>query len=115
MFLTNLDVRVVSDGKYALLRPLAYRHPKTHRKYVVPSGFITDFASIPRPFRFLVTGHDRTRKPAVLHDYLVSKPEFPRSRADDLFNQAMKDEKVKPWRRHLCYRAVQFYTWLISR
>ena len=35
---------------------------------VVPEGFITDLASIPRLFKGL---DEDTEKPAVLHDYLI--------------------------------------------
>lgn len=108
-FLSELKVQVAPKGQYVLLEEFLY---KDHRKRVikVPARFSTDFASIPRVFRWLVTGHDQTRKPAVVHDYLVRNKQFLRSEADNVFNHAMKDAGVPGWKRFLCYSAVVLAT-----
>lgn len=104
-FLNNLDVRIISQGRYRLNAPFDYQVPN-EGMVTVPAGFVTDFASIPRGFRWLITGHGDTRKPAVIHDYLCSG-RIPRKEADRIFLLAMKDNGVSKWKRTLCWSAVR--------
>ena len=106
MFPTELDVRVIPGGQYLLLSPFVYAH-ENGGQIRVPKGFKTDFASIPRGFRWLVTGHDGTRKPAVIHDYLYRNGAGNRKDADLVFRAAMRDTGVPAWKRNLCYWAVR--------
>ena len=59
------------------------------RKYIVPAGFITDFASIPRLF-WTVVGHPAGKyaQAAVLHDYLYRTNSVSRAKADSLFRRS---------------------------
>lgn len=80
------------------------------RTWAVPAGFVTDFASVPRlPLMYWLAG-DTAHMSAVLHDWLcrelVSELMSWREAAD-LFREAMKAEKVKPWRREIMYWAVR--------
>lgn len=108
-YLSELDVRVVGGGNYKVLRAFLYQLPGS-RIITVPPGFITDFASIPRAFRWLVTGHGSTRKPAVVHDYLVRKKLVERKEADKIFLVAMEEAGVSAWKRWICYGAVRAMT-----
>jgi len=77
---------------------------------IVPSGFICDFASVPRlPVAFWLTG-DTAHASAVVHDYLcrVSIPngDVTWRQAADVFDEAMKAEGVSSWRRFLMRWAV---------
>lgn len=108
-----LDVRIMPDGKYQLLHRFIYVAPNGG-EIIVPQWFDTDFASIPRGFRWLFTGHDATRKPAVIHDYLYNKGIGTRLDADRLFRLCMKESGVPGWKRHLAYAAVRLsggFTW----
>lgn len=59
---------------------------------VVPKGFTTDLASVPRlPGMFWLFG-GRARRSAVLHDWLYSN-HAPRAFADAVFFAAMRDEE----------------------
>jgi hypothetical protein len=52
----------------------------------VPMGFITDLASIPRIFRFLIIKNGKHRAASIIHDYLCRKKlEFSRVLADKIF------------------------------
>lgn len=77
----------------------------------VPTGFVTDLASIPRIFRFLIIKNGRHRPAAIVHDYLCRLGlEFSRVTADKIFYEAMKVRHV-PWlRRKLMYAAVRTNT-----
>lgn len=108
-YLAELHV-LVSGRDYVVTRPFPYLYKG--EKIVVPVGFSTDFASIPRAFRFLFTGHDRTRQAAVIHDYLYRKRIGTRKRADEVFLQAMEDAQVPRWKRYTMYAAVRAGGWL---
>ena len=74
---------------------------------IVPAGFETDLASIPRIFQSLVPKVDRHMLPAIVHDYLCRKPDFSRKTADRVFLEAMRLKQVNPVRRRLMYWAVR--------
>lgn len=78
-FLTELDVRLCKEETvgenelWELISPLVYQS-NTVGIIVVPAGFKTDFASVPRvPIAFWLTG-GLAKKAAVLHDYLYALP-----------------------------------------
>ena len=77
---------------------------------IVPAGFETDLASIPRIFQSLVPKVDRHMLPAIVHDYLVRRPDFSRKLADRIFLEAMRLKNVNPIRRRLMYWAVSLQT-----
>ncbi|MDP1554983.1 MAG: DUF1353 domain-containing protein [Hyphomonas sp.] len=93
-------------------RPYAYVHP-IHGVEVtveVPLGFVTDFASIPSFFHFIVQPFGRHALAAVLHDYLYAIGQKKARRlADRLFLNAMKDAGVPGFRRSLMYRMVRLF------
>lgn len=56
---------------------------------IVPVGFRTDLASVPRlPYVYALTGA-RAHMPAVLHDFLYRHDVCPRKEADRIFYDAM--------------------------
>ena len=78
----------------------------------VPEGFITDFASVPRPFQGIFPKSGRYRDAAVVHDFLYKNKGFEtysRKDADRIFSQAMADLGVSWWRRATIYRAVRLF------
>lgn len=115
-FLTELTTTKVKEAgdagraRWKLLCELAY-NSQIHGLIIVPAGYVTDFASVPRlPFAYWLTG-DTAHASAVVHDYLCSV-EYARckiswGRAADVFREAMKHEKVPAWRRTMMYWAVR--------
>jgi hypothetical protein len=97
----------MDGGDYMVLKAFSFEGPDC--TVVVPRFFRTDFASIPRGLRWLVTGHGDTRKPAVIHDYLYRHGIGTKKAADNIFNTAMKEEGVPAWKRRLIYRAVSWF------
>jgi hypothetical protein len=82
------------------------------REYVVPKGFCTDGASIPRAFWNVLRPFDKYIEAAVLHDYLYAHPEaysVDRKLADDLFLEAMEACGVRPWKRRVIWNAVRCF------
>lgn len=111
--LSTVKIKEASDtgrARWRLLANLVYLS-ETHGLVVVPSGFVTDFASVPRlPFAYWLTG-DTAHASAVVHDYLcrVSYQSCKLSWADaaKVFLEAMRHEKVPAWRRTLMYWGVR--------
>ncbi len=103
MFSTDLEIKELPDGKKKLTYPLIYD------KFLVPIGFITDYASIPRvPLIYLIF-NDVANRPAVLHDYLYSNSTISRKYADETFLRAMKEERVPNWKAKVMYFAVRLF------
>ena len=74
---------------------------------IIPEGFVTEFASIPRIFRAIHPVNGKHRKAAVVHDYLCRDKTTTKKTADHVFNEAMKVCNVAGWRRRQMYFAVR--------
>jgi hypothetical protein len=101
-FLSALDVRQINEKDWELLAPLRYYSELLGREVVVPAGFVTDFASVPRlPFIYWFTG-GKAQAPAVLHDwfYRTNTEDITRAGADALLAEAMEARgywKIRTW------------------
>lgn len=75
----------------------------------IPRGFITDLASIPRPFWSVIgsPGSGDYAQAAVVHDYLYVEQTFTRKQSDKIFLEAMRDLRVGWLRRTVMYIAVR--------
>ena len=101
-------LRPFADGQeFQVLRPLPYELRDTTQRIVVPSGFVTDLASIPRAFWVLLPKNDRHMVAAIVHDYLYWKQTCSRDEADEVLRLAMRDARVPKWKEEVIYRAVR--------
>ena len=106
-FLTPVFVRLERDDTKTLLTDLHYESKVTGKTYVIPAGFNTDFASVPRlPVAFLLTGGTADR-PAIVHDFLYRTGAEDRATCDAVFSEAMKATGVPAWRRKLMWLGVR--------
>lgn len=113
-FLTPLNLQDIDGEQFLLLTPLLYRaHVK--RIFVVPEGFVTDFASIPRLLWARYPKSGKWNRAAVLHDYLYVHNGVTRAEADALFLEALQACGVNWWTRHVFHRAVRVGGWAIWR
>jgi hypothetical protein len=71
MFLQR-DVRVeqVGDVLWRLLAPIVWHGPAGD--YVVPAGYVTDFASVPRVMWWFAPQSGRWNAAAIIHDWLIT-------------------------------------------
>ena len=61
-------------------------------QFIIPAGFETDLASIPRIFRWVVSPTDWfILVPAIFHDWVLREKLFTRKTADYLFLEKMRD------------------------
>lgn len=114
MFTTPL--RLEADKRpdhWVLLADLIW-HSDTER-IVVPAGFVTDLASIPRPLRGILNQNGNSRRPAVLHDYLYQTQSLPRAAADEIFRRALAAEDIGAVGRFVYWSGVRIGGWLAWR
>lgn len=108
IFKTALKIKKLTETTWALLAPLTYASDLVEDAIVVPKGFQTDFASVPRvPIAFWLTG-DTAHEAAVVHDWCYQRHlTKTRKEADDIFYEAMSAMEIPAWRRQIMYRAVR--------
>ena len=75
----------------------------------VPVGFLTDFASVPRPLWWLLPLWGRYGNAAVIHDYCYWEQHYTRKRTDMIFLEAMAVLKVGSITRHTMHLAVRLF------
>ncbi|KRB73434.1 DUF1353 domain-containing protein [Noviherbaspirillum sp. Root189] len=112
-FLTDLHLGISADGEHKRLdAPLVYESEVAGRIFIVPTGFETDLASVPRlPVAYLLFGGVGDAA-AVVHDYLYTTQEVSRKVADDVLAEAMKVSGISAWRRGPMWIGVRMFGWL---
>ncbi|MCZ2109452.1 MAG: DUF1353 domain-containing protein [Dehalococcoidia bacterium] len=105
VFESTLRVEEDGDGYWRLTEDLAYQG-RTDR-FLVPAGFRTDFASVPRLFTWLVPTSGEYTKAAVLHDWLLEESGISRHDADGIFRRTMRELGVSDLRRYVMWGAVR--------
>lgn len=87
---------------------------------VIPAGFITDFASVPRLFQNVVENDDPDiLKPSVIHDFLYSRhglawlgvAPFTRAQCDAILRAGMAARGAPAWRQWAVWSAVRIGGW----
>jgi hypothetical protein len=109
----RVDVEAISARRWRVLTAFVYRAQR--EEYVVPAGEETDFASVPRPFVWLIPTYGRYTKAAILHDWLCRRAatgDFSRRDADGIFRQAMRTLNVAFLRRWVMWGAVRWGAFL---
>lgn len=92
-----------------LLAPLAFSSALLDRLVIVPEGFVTDFASVPRaPFTYWLFGGIGDEA-AVVHDFLYERAVVTRDLADLVYGEALEACGVARWRRAAMVLAVQLF------
>lgn len=112
-FRTPLSVRHEVGEDWRLLDPLVFEGRRDF--FVIRKGFRTDFASIPRPVRWLFDTAGTNSEPAVLHDavWRESKrtdgkvPRVDPWDADGLFRRALRESGATALTRGLMWIAVR--------
>lgn len=79
----------------------------SHEVIVVPKGFITDWASVPRALWSVIPPRGEYSKAVLVHDWMYVTAYRTRKIADRIFLEAMKVLGVKRWKRRLMYIGVR--------
>ncbi len=114
-FTTTPDVHGLEDGRLELDHELVYIDAKG-RRFMVPKGFVTDLASVPRLVpgivRVLFRGPLQTAHAAILHDWLYKTKAMSRRKADALFYEALRATKEGRAGAWLMWAGVRLGGWV---
>jgi hypothetical protein len=106
----SLTVSRVDADTWALVDPLVYQGSR--QRFVVPAGFRTDFATVPRPVAWLVPRFGAYTLAAILHDWLCTEGilsgAVTSSQADGIFRRVMRESGVPVLRRWLMWAGVRW-------
>lgn len=110
----NLDTRHLKEPVdktkwFKTIAPFVYIS-KGGTRYDIPIGTCTDFASIPKPFRWLIDRFGRHSPAALLHDWLCKFKIVNRKEADRLLREACQALSVKKWKWKTMYFGVRAYS-----
>jgi len=108
--------------RWEVIKPLHYRHcprapalpagyqPRMSQLVVVPLGYLSDLASVPRMARRLVDAQSSTtRRPSVVHDFIYTDQthRFTKREADQMFYDALLEEGTPKALAWLMWKAVR--------
>lgn len=117
-FWTPLIARKEGRRVWVLAQDLVYASAieEAPPSILVPAGFRSDFATIPRFLWSIIPPDGTYTAAAVLHDFLYSENRIPRWVADSIFCEAMKQSGT-PWvARWPIWMAVRIFgTWHFRR
>ena len=102
MFVTDLELRATSRPDFwAVVSPLVWETPG--QRIIVPKGFLTDLASIPKILRNIFDPDGCSRQPAVMHDWNYRTHTMTREQCDQLLHDSLLacgESAVAAW----CYQ-----------
>jgi hypothetical protein len=116
-FLGQMEIAPASQydtSRWMLVNPVIYQSVVAQQIFIVPRGFVTDLASVPRivPFAYALFGNT-SNEAAVVHDYLYSAPHSTtREMADAVLREASAVTRVAAWRRWPMWLGVRVFGWL---
>ena len=119
-YLDILEVSPLGDGQNWILRAgffYDYRDIRRGSDYRidVPAKFMTDYASIPGPFRLFINTWGKHGMAAVIHDWLYWEQKLPgwenfqRMDAEEIFYRCMIDSGVGSLKARIMYLAVKWF------
>ena len=104
----EVGVTVLDGRRFRLKESLEF--VRLNGEYiVVPMGFITDFASVPRALWSLIAPYGKQTLPAIVHDYMYVKGIETKEKADLIFREALKMKGVNVIKRQAMYWAVRMF------
>jgi len=104
----------VSTGDWRLLEPMVYHGAR--ESWTIPAGFVSDFASVPRAFVWLIPTYGDYTPAALLHDWFweldrAGASPISIADADGLFRRCLREAGVswpKRWAMWAAVRAGSF-------
>ena len=111
-FTRPLIVSPLPDGKRWVLREeFSYDigSKGSGDSVIVPVGFVTDFATVPRLFWTVYPKWGKYGNAAVVHDYLYWEQFFSRKRTDEIFLEGMIVLGVSKRDRKTIYHSIRLF------
>lgn len=112
-FRSRLIADIDGGLPYTLQAPLIYDSALLDRTFIVPTGFMTDLASVPRILWNVLPPMGEYSDAAVIHDALYQHGYgLRRGQADSVLREAMECCGVGRWTRWTIYAGVRLGGWL---
>ena len=114
-FTSSLVVTPLSDGRTWVVRKafgFDLQHERGSCRVLVPPGFQTDFASMPRLLWAILPMWGKYGYASVIHDWMYWDQSLPRATADEAFLCGMTAFRVWAPLRWAIYVAVRLFGWL---
>jgi hypothetical protein len=92
---------------FMVAHPLHYAANDSKYEIVVPVGFVTDLASIPRGLWWWQAPHEGTMAPAIIHDYLYWEQSCTKDEADAVLYLALREVGMGLVNANLVYAGVR--------
>lgn len=111
-FTEPLVLTPAGKGRYRTVRPFSFDIGLKGSGLVltVPEGFITDLASVPRPFWWLLPPYEpQYAAAAVLHDFLCTWDGFDPFTAHSIFYDALRVLGVGHFKARVMFLAVVLF------
>lgn len=109
VFPYKLDAEYVDGKNWKLINDFSYID-RDNGEILVPAGFVTDFASIPKVFWSTFGAPSNYAPSATIHDYICRNKIFNRNKCDQIFYRAMIDSDVNYITAIAFYIAVSLYS-----
>lgn len=79
--------------------------------FIIPKGFVTDLASIPKPFWIVVSpAHSALMRASIVHDWFYKETcDFNRINTDLIFYHMLINEGLSIWESSIFYYAVRLF------
>lgn len=104
----ELKVEFSENGDEAIIIE-EFTYGVDDKNYVVPIGFVTDFASVPRFAQIIVPRIGKYTKATVIHDYWYKNATNTKKWADKEFLRAMLLLSTPKWQAYIMYMAVKLF------
>lgn len=92
---------------FMVAHPLRYATNDGRHAIVVPVGFITDLASIPRSLWWWQAPHEGAMAPAIIHDYLYWEQSCTKDEADAVMYLAMLESGLAAFNANRVYDGIR--------
>ena len=92
-----------------------YRPEPPVRLPMIPQGFRTDLASVPRFFWRFLAPFELSIEAPLVHDFLYRRHLFPRWYADSLLYDLAVKAGVPKWKARIAWLAVRWFGWFAWR
>lgn len=114
----KVKIEIFTDKKgctqFCLLETIEFFY--RNMKYVIPVGFVSDGASIPRLFWRILDPriNSKTLKPSIKHDFVYRTPSvrITRKQADKMYYQELRENDYRRCKCVLVYLGVRLGGWL---
>lgn len=112
-FLSNLEGEFIrGTDNFKLHEDLSYRYiynsGQSYLTFLVPKGFITNFANIPKFMRWYIDTDDPLiRDAAVIHDYNYSTMKYGRKLCDKILRTAVLELGASKFKAYIIYLGVR--------